>query len=163
MQMIDQKWDFCGFHNENVQKDAEKIVIMFRQSFGYDILSAKNLRSEQIKWLLSKNELVKRTTNVPIACYKSLIVCFLGHGSKGTVLGIDGNSVSLELIQHDSFNYRSFPDFGGKPKTFVVFTCQACKMKGQAGSLVPSIMPPTTSGASSSEFEPRIEECFQCK
>ncbi len=59
--------------------------------------------------------------------YASLVVCFLGHGDQGVVIGVDNGRVPLNKIQYDAFDDNHCPDLKGKPKVFIILACQGDK------------------------------------
>lgn len=118
---LDRTWGFCDVEHYGTAENAERIEKTF-QGFGYDIIRARNLKADQIKSLLSEQECIQGTNTVPFTDYASLVFCFVGHGNEGVVFGNDGIPVSLNRI------HQSVQGLNGKPKVFIVFTCQRCKL-----------------------------------
>ena len=124
---MDYRTDKEGIQQEGVGKDARRLESTFKD-FGYDILRFRNLRGYEIVNLLSPKELVKRT-GTPFKDYASLVVCYLGHGARGAVIGVDDVPVSLNYIQYDAFDDTSCPELSGKPKVFIILACQGNRMQ----------------------------------
>lgn len=120
--------DYSGGTYLGVNKDAENLIKTF-SSFGYDIIHLKNLRADEIIKYMSPNELLnmlpKKENDEPsFKDYASLVVCYLGHGNQGVVIGVDNQKVSLNQIQYDAFDNNHCPDLKGKPKVFIILACQ---------------------------------------
>lgn len=119
--------DYSDTRYEGIGLDAKKLEETFK-SFGYNVLSYKNLRADQITTLLTSRTL-EHLANTSLKSYASLVVCLLGHGDKGVLQGVDGVSVSLNTIQYDAFNDQACPYLKGKPKIFIVLAFQGNKQK----------------------------------
>jgi len=129
--------DYSGrIQYPGVNTDANILDNTF-SSFGYDVVSLKNLQAHEIIRYLSPNELLKMIdvqNNKPAGSssfkeYASLVVCILGHGGQGVVYGVDSFPVSLNTIQYDAFDDNACLDLSGKPKVFIILACQGAKIQ----------------------------------
>jgi len=163
---MDCSWEYYsgGFSGLNI--DGKNLESTF-SSFGYDVLSFKNLQAHEILRYLSPKELLreidkKKETETELndpssfKNYLSLVVCILGHGAQGVVYGVDNFPVYLNVIQYDAFDNKACLDLSGKPKVFIIFACQGEKV--QQGTLVsvptfPIVTPTTTNF---SEHSPQV-------
>ncbi len=150
-----------GTQPSGVNKDTANLIETF-SSFGFDILSLKNLRGNQIVEYLSKKKLLailREQNNQPTLSFKdyaSVVVCFLGHGNQGVVIGVDNVKVSLNQITYDAFDDNRCPDLKGKPKVFIVLACQGAKpqQKIQSNSNETSALtPPLPTAAPTSNLK----------
>lgn len=107
---------------EGVVHDAELLETTFTD-FGYYVLQFRNLRAQQIEIVLSPQYLADQQTEKSLNHFCSLVVCILGHGDRGVVLGVDMETVNLNELQL-ALNNGSCPDLKGKPKIFIVDACQ---------------------------------------
>jgi len=115
--------DDIGLKYGGIVLDAKKLESTF-MNFGYQVLHLKNLRAQQMEQMLSPENLAKESTGgSSLSEFSSLVVCILGHGEKGAVLGADGAPVLLKRLQY-TFNGGSCPDLRGKPKVFIILACQ---------------------------------------
>lgn len=156
---LDYELDYSGARYDGVGLDADKLENTFIK-LGYDILHLRNLLTKDLEILLTPEELIKREGVVPFSNYASLIVCYLGHGSQGAVLGVDyrhNRPVSLNRIQYDAFGDQRCPELSGKPKIFIVLACQGNKEQviWKKNSNSDITMATSLRGASNTSFENR--------
>ena len=92
------------------------------------MLLFNNLRAKQLETFVSPGylEYEIRRKNIGTGSldrFNSLIVCLLGHGDKGVILGADGSPVLLNRLKY-GFNCGECTALDGKPKVFIVLACQ---------------------------------------
>ncbi len=130
--------DDIGLKYGGIVLDAKKLESTF-MNFGYQVLHLKNLRAQQMEQMLSPENLAKESTGgSSLSEFSSLVVCILGHGEKGAVLGADGAPVLLKRLQY-TFNGGSCPDLRGKPKVFIILACQGDNEQLIMERIIPSI------------------------
>ena len=148
--------DYSGGKYQGVNIDANNLSSTF-SSFGYDILCLKNLRADELRRYLSPKELLnmlpKKDIEPSFKDYASLVVCFLGHGDQGVVIGVDDGRVSLNAIQYDAFDDNNCPDLRGKPKVFIILACQGDNPQQKIQNEVSVLLPPLPMAMSNSNFQ----------
>lgn len=113
-----------GSHTSPAKADTESLTETFHR-LGYDILVYQNITRQEIKTNLDPATL---HAFYDLSRYASLVFCYIGHGAKGSVTGVDDdvinggpNSVMLNEILYP---LNCAETLRGKPKINIIAACQ---------------------------------------
>lgn len=100
---------------------------------GFEVVIHHDLMSYDIKGEMKK--LAARD----FSQYGCLVVCLLSHGIENAVAGFDGHYVNINKLKY-KFSYNFCPSLYGKPKIFVVQSCQG-ELEQNQKQVVPLVFP----------------------
>ncbi|KAK4020374.1 putative Caspase Dronc [Daphnia magna] len=115
-------------------KDRDTLEDIFKK-LGFNIEVHKNLSSFDLKSEI--NSLATRN----FKDYGCLVVCLMSHGIENAIVCYDGRFVNTNELKYE-FSLNNCPTLYGKPKIFIVQTCQGLLEQSKTG-IAPIANPPT--------------------
>ena len=98
-------------------KDAENMAQAFTQ-LGYDVRIEKDQTSQQMRYLF--DSAIQRDIK---GAHDSMVVCFLSHGCRKGIYGVDNSVVPIEEFS-TPLNNKNCAALFGKPKIFFIQACR---------------------------------------
>lgn len=96
--------------------DRKKLEDTFKE-LGFEVIAFKNLMSFDLK------NMVKKLAAKDYSNYGSLVICIMSHGIENAIAASDCRYVNLNKLKY-KFSYGKCPSLYGKPKIFIVQSCQ---------------------------------------
>jgi serine/threonine protein kinase len=119
------------------EKDLEALSGVFKD-FGFDVKHHDNLKAQQLC-----DEIIKLGKR-DFSEYACLIVCILSHGNEGIVCGTEYHQqVSIEDAKKQ-FNNFNCPTLRGKPKIWIIQSCQGNLKQEDLEESTPPLKPKKT-------------------
>ena len=110
-------------------KDATELQQVFGSGLlGFRCHVMKNLTAQRIK------EMMAAYRDIDHSACSCLVVAILSHGNREGILGVDGNSVSVEKIT-SYFVPSECKKLANKPKIFILQACRGSQRKMACGVL----------------------------
>lgn len=129
-------------HRAGSEYDWRSLKRIFLK-LGFEVVIHHDLMSYDIKGEMKK--LAARD----FSQYGCLVVCLLSHGIENAVAGFDGHYVNINKLKY-KFSYNFCPSLYGKPKIFVVQSCQG-ELEQNQKQVVPLVFPGSDSAEGNKE------------